>query len=250
MMAALSDLPRPTSRRISAEKAVLAVGYPAASVSRATKTAGGFTLLEALVALVIMAVIMTTAFGALRMSGRGWEAGVARASDNETYRAVAHLLRRQVSQAIAMSWPEGTEKRVAFEGTPERLRFLAPAPQQYTQAGLFEYGLTVQREGLDQELVLSYIPFNPDAEAFKTPARHQQVVLVKGLEDVSFEYFGSPAASTGVRGATSNEPPRWYRSWDEKAPNLPTLIRVRLSANEGQQPWPDLYLSLAAGGSQ
>ena len=64
----------------------------------------GFTLLEVLVAVVIMAVIMTTAFGALRLGGRSWEAGVSRASDNERFRAVADLLRRQVHQVIPMSW--------------------------------------------------------------------------------------------------------------------------------------------------
>ena len=125
---------------------------------------GGFTLLEVLVAVVIMAVIMTTAFGALRLGGRSWEAGVTRASGNESFRAVAGLLRRQVSQVIPMRWPsDDTEKRIAFEGTSAQLRFVAPAPQQYRDAGLFEYGLIVQRDGLDTNLLLSYIPFNPDA---------------------------------------------------------------------------------------
>ncbi len=130
----------------------------------------GFTLLEVLVAVVIMAVIMTTAFSALRLGGRSWEAGVTRASDNERFRTVAGLLRRQISQVIPMTWPNHTEKRMAFEGTSEQLRFVAPAPQQYTQAGLFEYGLSTQQEGLDTNLILSFIPFNPDSESFQTPS--------------------------------------------------------------------------------
>ena len=91
---------------------------------------GGFTLLEVLVAVVIMAVIMTTAFGALRLGGRSWEAGVTRASDNESFRAVADLLRRQVSQVIEMRWPDDRENLIAFEGTSGQLRFVAPAPQR------------------------------------------------------------------------------------------------------------------------
>ena len=110
---------------------------------------GGFTLLEVLVAVVIMAVIMTTAFGALRLGGRSWEAGVTRASDNERFRAVADLLRRQVSQVIPMTWPDGSKKRIAFEGASDQLRFVSPAPQQHRQAGLFEYGLSTQQYGLD-----------------------------------------------------------------------------------------------------
>jgi general secretion pathway protein J len=210
----------------------------------------GFTLLEVLVAVVIMAVIMTTAFGALRLGGRSWEAGVVRASGNETFRAVADLLRRQVSQVIPLTWPDDTEKSIAFEGTSGQLRFVAPAPQQYRHAGLFEYGLAAQRQGLDTNLVLSYIPFNPDAEAFQTPASHQQLRLVEGLQRVSFDYFGSPANAAGVRSRISNEPPSWHRRWDADAQSFPDLIRVRMEVNEGQQPWPDLYLALPASRSQ
>jgi general secretion pathway protein J len=209
----------------------------------------GFTLLEVLVAVVIMAVIMTTAFGALRLGGRSWEAGIARASGNEAFRAVADLLRRQIAQIIPMTWPGDTETRIALEGTSEQLRFVAPAPQQYRHAGLFEYSLTVQRQGLDTNLVLSYIPFIPDGEEFQTPASHQQVQLVEGLQRVSFDYFGNPA-NTGVRARSNKEPPRWHRRWDADAQEFPDLIRVRMEVNEGQQPWPDLYLALPASRSQ
>jgi general secretion pathway protein J len=209
----------------------------------------GFTLLEVLVAMVIMAVIMTTAFGALRLGGRSWEAGVTRATGNERFRTVANLLRRQVSQVIPMTWPDDTDKRIAFEGTSEQLRFVAPAPQQYRQAGLFEYGLSAQRKGLDTNLILSYIPFNPDSKAFQTPANHQQLLLVAGLQRVSFDYFGSPA-SAGVGARTSPQPPRWYQRWDADAQEFPDLIRVRMEVNEGQQPWSELYRALPASGSQ
>lgn len=209
---------------------------------------GGFTLLEVLVAVVIMAVIMTTAFGTLRLGGRSWEAGVTRASDNERFRAVADLLRRQVSQVIPMSWPGDKEKRIAFEGTAERLRFVAPAPQQHRQAGLFEYGLSVQRTGLDSNLLLSFIPFNPDAKAFQTPASQQQLLLVAGLQRVSFDYFGNPQVNAGARARTSEQPPRWHQRWDAGAQNYPDLIRIRMEVDEGQQPWPELYLALPAEG--
>ena len=147
---------------------------------RVDKTGDGFTLLEVLVAVVIMAVIMTTAFGALRLGGRSWEAGVTRASDNERFRAVADLMRRQVSQIIPMTWPDGTKKRIAFEGASDQLRFVSPAPQQHRQAGLFEYGLSAQRDGPDTNLILSFIPFNPDSEAFQRPAQRSTAAAGSG----------------------------------------------------------------------
>ena len=211
----------------------------------------GFTLLEVLVAVVIMAVIMTTAFGALRLGGRSWEAGVTRASGNERFRSVANLMRRQVSQIIPMTWTDGTNKRIAFDGASEQLRFVSPAPQQYRQAGLFEYGLSAQRDGPDTNLILSFIPFNPDSEAFQRPARDQQLLLVEGLQRVSFEYFGSPGDAGGRgRTRTSTQPPSWQPRWAADATRFPDLIRVRMEVNAGQQPWPDLYLALPAGGGQ
>lgn len=200
-------------------------------------------------AVVIMAVIMTTAFGALRLGGRSWEAGITRATDNERFRTVADLMRRQVSQIIPMTWPDGTNKRIAFDGASDQLRFVSPAPQQHRQAGLFEYGLSAQRDGPDTNLILSFIPFNPDSEAFQTPAIDQQLLLVAGLQRVSFDYFGSPANAAG-RGRTSTQPPSWHQRWDASAQNFPDLIRVTMEVNEGQQAWPELYLALPASGGQ
>ena len=230
-----------------------ASGYTDVTKARETiRRNTGFTLLEVLVAIVIMAVIMTTAFGALRLGGRSWEAGVTRASDNESFRAVADLLRRQVSQVIDMRWEDGTEKRIAFAGTSGQLHFVAPAPRQYRRAGLFEYGLIVQRDGQDTNLLLSFVPFNPDAEAFQTPARDQLLRLVGGLQSVSFDYFGNPGTTTGraSRARKNTQPPRWHRRWDADAQQYPDLIRIRMEVNEGQQPWPDLYLVLPAGRDQ
>jgi general secretion pathway protein J len=215
----------------------------------------GFTLLEVLVAVVIMAVILTTAFGALRLGGRSWEAGITRTSDNETFRTVADLLRRQVSQTIPMRWPDenttaNRKQKIAFQGAPDQLRFVAPAPRQYRAAGLFEYGLAARRQQRgDISLVLSYVPFDPDNKDFQIPSRNQQMALVEGLQNVSFEYYGSPAI-TAARARTNTEPSRWYQRWSNDAQRFPNLVRIRLQPNEQQSPWPDLYLALPAGNIQ
>ena len=97
--------------------------------------------------------------------------------------------------------------------------------------------------------MLSYIPFYPDAEVFQTPASHQQVMLVEGLQSVSFDYFGS-LTNARIRSRTVKQPPGWHRSWDADAQSFPDLIRVRMEVYDGQQPWPDLYLALPAERSQ
>ena len=50
------------------------------------KSKSGFTLLEVMVAMVVLTLIMTSAFGALRLGERSWEAGLARATESSRRR--------------------------------------------------------------------------------------------------------------------------------------------------------------------
>jgi general secretion pathway protein J len=221
----------------------------ATNTAKVKQQTAGFTLLEILVAVVMMAVIMTMAFGALRLGERSWQAAIDRASGNETFRAVADLLRRQIVQIIPMAWPGDTQQRIAFEGAPTQLSFIAPAPQQYAQAGLFEYRLSAQRGAKYTRLVLSYLPFKPGTVEFQPPTRRGQLLLVEGLHSVSFDYFGNPEPA-GPGGRSGVEPSGWHQRWNSDAQRFPDLIRVRMEINEGQQPWPDLYLALPSGRRQ
>ena len=62
----------------------------------------GFTLLEIMVAMVVLSLIVTTAFGALRLGERSWEAGLARSGETETLRSVAGVLQRQFNQTLPL----------------------------------------------------------------------------------------------------------------------------------------------------
>ena len=90
------------------------------------RRAGGFTLLEVLVAVTVMGLILTAAFGALRLGSRSWEAGITRATETEERRSVASVLQRQFAQALPLTWPENDrDKRLAFDGGGRQGRFIA-----------------------------------------------------------------------------------------------------------------------------
>ena len=196
----------------------------------------GFTLLEIMVALVVLSMIVSTAFGALRMGERSWEAGLARTGKTETLRTVAGVLQRQFNQALTLTWTEGAETTIAFSGSREQVRFIAPAPQHHGSTGLFEYTLVLEPLEDGAQLVLYYLLHDPDSTGLQAGGSdRERVLLVEDLKTASFSYYGSPVA---------NDPPLWHSQWNNDAETFPRLVRVRLVTYEGQRPWPELVLAL------
>ena len=198
---------------------------------------GGFTLLEVLVAVLVLAMIVSTAFGALRLGVRSWESGIVRANETEDLRTATDLLRRQFSQIIPLTWPDDADHRIAFDGDRDQIRFIAPVPQQHGQAGLYEFILRTERQVPATSLILSYMPFYPGASEFQMPDTGRQVTLIEGLKTASFAYFGT---------ATRGEPPAWHQRWNVDAEELPLLIRVQMKRAGEDQQWPDLLLAVRA----
>ena len=117
---------------------------------------GGFTLLELLVAMMILTTVMTVAFGAVRLSSRGYDAGIDRADATETMRTTVAFLRRQLAHIAPVSKHLGTNS-FAFEGTPTQIRFIAFAPRHPRAGGLIVYSLSaVVRNAVTQQLTGSY----------------------------------------------------------------------------------------------
>ena len=201
----------------------------------------GFTLLEMMVAMVVLAMIVTTAFGALRLGERSWEAGLAHATETETLRTVAGLLQRQFNQILPIAWT-GDRKNIAFSGARDQLRFIAPAPHHHGATGLFEFTLVLEPHEHDARLVLYYQLHDPDRNGLRPlDSDRQQVVLVEELESATFAYYGSPVAA---------DPPEWHSQWSKDAEAFPQLVRARFSTGEGQRQWPELLLALHAKPAQ
>ena len=202
----------------------------------------GFTLLEIMVAMLVMSLIVTTAFGALRLGERSWEAGIARADETETLRTVADLLQRQFSQLLPVTWTMDDQTTLAFSGTHDRVRFLAPAPRHRGATGLFEFTLAAKTRADSTRLVLDYRLHNPDTDGFQPDGSdRQRVLLVDEIRTATLAYYGSPRAG---------DPPQWHSDWSSEADAFPQLVRVSLIAKPGQRHWPELLLALQARPAQ
>lgn len=201
----------------------------------------GFTLLEIMVALLVLTLIVTSAFGALRLGQRSWETGLRRADATEELRMVSDFLRRQFNQILTLGWSIDGEKRIAFRGDSGRVQFIAPAPHRRGGGGLLEYSLAAEPHGSGRRLVLSYRLFDPGASGLSQGQDGQRLTLAEGLRSVSLRYYGSP---------DNERPPAWHQHWNDDATGFPRLVHVQVTGDSATESWPDLYLALRQGQPQ
>jgi len=203
---------------------------------RTNQRSKGFTLLEIMVAMTVLSLIVTAAFGALRLGQRSWETGLNQTAKTENLRTVTGALQRIFSQALPLSWKEKTETTIAFEGDDQYLRFIAPAPQHHGATGLFEYTLTLKPLALNNQLMLYYRLHDPDRKGFAADdVDRQEVILVENLAGVSFNYYGS---------AEAKAPLQWHSFWNNDAETFPAMVNIQLVSNAEQDQWPELFLPL------
>lgn len=207
---------------------------------RSGHRAGGFTLVELLVAIMILSLLMTASFGAVRIAGRSWEAGVSHADATEELRAVSDFLRRRFAQLTPSVWLDGNDERIAFEGTARRMTFIAPAPEYSAGPGLLIYAITTERDKGKERLLLSYAAFDPGTGDFTEPYPGRHTILARNLTEVSFEYYGADSTATD---------PSWQQSWPAEAESFPLLIRIRTATTETDTGWPDLVFTLRSVGN-
>jgi general secretion pathway protein J len=182
------------------------------------RAANGFTLLELLVAVTVLVLLSAVLGGGVRFGLAAWQAGERRADRMEEPAAVHALLRRQIESAYPLTRRRG-EPAVVFEGTRDRLRFVTTLPARLGVPGLAD--VTLYRDG--GALRLAWQPLG------ERVAAAEAVVLLDGVEDLAFAYYGGPARTA---------PAEWRDDWAE-AGFLPALVRVSLRLSGGR-PWPDL----------
>jgi general secretion pathway protein J len=189
----------------------------------------GFTLMEVLIALTLLALILVVLFSTLRLAGTSWDAGTARAEHNNEMRLVHNLIRRALGQAQPILLPSPSGTTLTFSGDGTAVRFTAPLPAQAGISGLYLMSLEVQDNGADKSLLLRRQQYRPDLLELDTEA--ESTVLLEGISEASFSYFGSQGPY---------EPLVWTEQW-EPSMRMPQLVRLSIVTDA---PWPDLVVAV------
>jgi prepilin-type N-terminal cleavage/methylation domain-containing protein len=200
-----------------------------------TREQRGFTLVEVVIALTIVATLLVISFAGLRVGLAAWQRGDERGQILERARSVNQIITRTLGSAYPYQAAAiGREAaKVLFEGGPDRVAFVTPAPPfpgpepiAFTAVTL---GLSKAAAAPGLALTQKALPNDKPFDAALTP------VFVDGaVTGVRFRYLKD------TKG-------QWTDEWDAATEKtLPLSIEVTLTILQAGRPveQPALVVSL------
>lgn len=177
----------------------------------------GFTLLEMLVAMTLLAFIMVAGQQAIALAAR---AAAPRGDGGHSF-----LVRHQIADWLETSMPVRSTRRerapLVFAGEPSSVRFVTDLPERFGMAGPHVMTLAQAPGGL----LATWQPLRPNADA---PVG--QRLMLEGVDRVSFRYWDG----SDDRG--------WHDLW-APGPRLPNMIRMNFEGGAAQA-WPPILVVL------
>jgi len=185
----------------------------------------GFTLIEIVVAMVLLATTMLLLYSGMSFSLRAWDAGDVNGRRTAERRLGENFLRRELSEMFPMRWKDATQLKMAFEGGAAQLKFVSARPAGLQMGGLSLVAVSVEedREKHTRDLVMYRAMPDDEAKDFGPLARGERHLLVPGIDQVAFSYFGAENEFTE---------PKWLDSWDYPS-RIPEMVRVRMRLADG-----------------
>ena len=192
----------------------------------------GFTLLEVVVTMTILAFILLIISGAFRLGLAAWDKGEQTREGYQRQRTVTQLLTRQVKSVVP--YKIKTEKAegdyLAFEGKAHSLKFVSALSLKAQRPEGFVFSIYEFKEGGQEggRLVV-YEKRVTNKEFFEEgPKEEEGVSVLEGLSDVRFEYFREEDTEKTRAEA-------WLDEWNAKEEKeLPRALRVTLTFKNGK----------------
>ncbi len=203
------------------------------------KRVSGFTLLEVLAALVLLALLLVGVYSGIRTATHSVRSGTAAIERIDQVRSAQQFLRRELAQSLTQ--PIGHTDHgepIYFEGSAREMRYVAPLPGYLGKLGPQLQRLQLVDDGhggLRLELSLALLP--PDGQPPQPLGEPQ--VLLDHIKTGSFHYRGVDRQGAALP---------WSPTWADGR-LLPQLVRVELQV-PGTVDWPQLDVPLRVNPAQ
>ena len=198
----------------------------------------GFTLIELIIALLILSMVIVLCASGFRFGIRVWNSIDVQAEQIDSIQAVQGFIRRSMANALVQDQFVADENEEPLEslfiGSNERIQYVSYSPRYGIDDFLYRYEFFLDHE--TSRLLLRYQPYNKS-----TGSRSDSTVstLLEGVEDISIEYF------SGFAGESENDDP-WASRWNVEF-NLPLLIKINLVPEDKLVTWPELVIQTRNG---
>jgi general secretion pathway protein J len=185
----------------------------------------GFTLMETLVALVVLGFIVAGLAQGLRFGLAAWDRQALVIDRDGALDSTDRTLRRLLAGMMPGSDPQNP----AIIGTNSRLAFTATLPQGAPAEPLRLSDIMLSVDGAHR-LVMRWVP-HLHARLVGSPAP-RQAVLLPGVASLGFSYYGSAAAGQAAG---------WTDRWQDSQP--PMLVRIHIGFVGNRLHWPDVIVA-------
>ncbi len=185
----------------------------------------GFTLLEVLVALVVLGFLVVGLTQGVQFGFHAWRMQTRVLAERDDLDAVDRALRRLVAQAD----PGDAVEHPAFNGGPNKLEFITelPAAADMLATSRVDAALLVNQT---HQLILLWT-LAPHVERLGPAPPPHATELLRNVDHLELAYW-RPAAAGG----------EWQMSWT--LPYLPTLVRIRIVFRaDDTRHWPDIVVA-------
>jgi general secretion pathway protein J len=186
-------------------------------VIRPAQRPNGFTLIEVLVALVVLGFVVVGLGQGIRFGLMAWNKATSTADKRENFDAVDRTLRHLIEHTD----PGNETDPPQFTGSSDKLAFISRLPEMSGMAtNRVEAALGVDGQ---HRLVLRWRPYL-HAKRLRPP-QFTETELLAGVANMELSFW---APGNG-----------WTTAW--KGNELPAMVRIRLAFTEpGQRRWPDI----------
>ena len=201
------------------------------------RAARGFTMIELMIALVLLSLMSAVLFGSLNLAGRSSEAGTAKAESTSGMRLAGEYLRTQLAAQHPQRMRKIQEFPLLFGGDADQVRYAATMPGRVGLGGVWYYRLKLATVEGRQKPSLILERTIPDVNALDMPefVDADRSVLADDIKELKIAYYGVNT------GASVDEAPTWRDTWDDRQ-MLPQLIRVDVTPEKGSA-WPTLVIA-------
>jgi general secretion pathway protein J len=199
----------------------------------------GFTLLEVLVAIGLLALLLALAYGAIRAAMHATRSGEALIARSEEMRAAQSFLRRQFAGIMPLPYETDMQNGVQymFEGNADAISFVAQMPGYLSRGGPHVQRLAVVDQRGSLQLEFNHSQLNGFESGDQIGGDREPVVLAAGIAQARFEF--RQRELDGALGA-------WTSTWI--LPNqLPQQVRLLVEfPRDDPRRWPPLEVPILA----
>jgi general secretion pathway protein J len=181
----------------------------------------GFTLLEVMLAILLLGVLLAGTYGAIRTTVHAMHSGELAIDQTNRMRVAQEFIRHQISRImpLAFAQDESTNTHIVFEAKGNVMRFVAPMPGYLSKGG--PYVQTLQFVGNRRRGGMQLIFTDSMLNGFDVDTKDPQEpsILLDQIADGHFEY-----RTLDDQGEMTD----WSDQWDDPSVT-PLMVRVVVS---------------------